>query len=254
MMPVAEMIKEHLMPQAEGMKVMDVRVGLICTAVQLENGRTGLAFTFHEPATGRCASRGDLLPLAGREAGDLLSLLNSKDQIEMAVGLATANALSNTKRGGLLKGDVLEHLHVGAEDKVGMVGHFAPVLPQLKKTASTVLIFERIKEKRGDLLPEEEAYRLLPECQVALITSTAIVNHTIDRILDASRSCREVALIGASTPLIPEAFKGTPVTLLSGVIVLNPEAILRIVSEGGGMRLFKDNISKVNLPLRKPAT
>ena len=116
-------------------------------------------------------------------------------------------------------------------------------------------IVEAELEKEGDLLPEKEAYGLLPQCQVALITSTSIVNHTIDGLLDASRECREVVLLGASTPLLPEAFRNTPVTFLSGVIVNKANEILRIVSEGGGMRYFKNNIKKVNIrlgPKRNP--
>jgi uncharacterized protein (DUF4213/DUF364 family) len=250
-MSVAEKIKKHLLPKAKGIKVMDVRVGLVYTAVQMENGKAGVAFNFHEHLSRRCNFFEGLHPLAGREAPDLLELLDSTDKIETAVALATANALSNTMRSGLLKGDILKHLPIRPKDKVGMVGYFAPIVPRLKKRASAVMIFEQIKEKRGDLLPEEEAYRLLPQCQVALITSTSIVNHTVDQLLDAARSCRQVALLGASTPLIPEALSGTPVSFLSGVIVDRPKEILRIVSEGGGMRFFKDNIKKVNLPLAK---
>jgi hypothetical protein len=53
---------------------------------------------------------------------------------------------------------------------------------------------------------------------------------------------------------VPEAFAGTPVDLLSGVIVERPEEILRTVSEGGGMRQFKGHVRKVNLAVdRRPA-
>jgi hypothetical protein len=45
-------------------------------------------------------------------------------------------------------------------------------------------------------------------------------------------------------------FADTPVTFLSGVVVVCPQEILRIVSEGGGMKFFKNNVKKVNLPFR----
>jgi len=44
---------------------------------------------------------------------------------------------------------------------------------------------------------------------------------------------------------------GTPVTILSGVVVLDPAEILRRVSEGGGTRSFKGHVRKLNLPLRR---
>jgi uncharacterized protein (DUF4213/DUF364 family) len=57
-------------------------------------------------------------------------------------------------------------------------------------------------------------------------------------------------LLGASTPLIPEVFEETSVTFLSGIIITRPLDLLRIISEGGGMPLFKENVRKVNLSLR----
>ena len=179
----------------------------------------------------------------------VLGLLDSEKIMERAVGLATANALANSMKEGILEGDTLEHLRILPEDKVGMVGLFAPVLPRLKKKTPSVLIFEQDTDRDGDLLPEEEAYRLLPRCDVAMITSTSIVNRTIDRLLDAVHACREVALLGASTPLLREPFAHTPVTVLSGVVFTRPRDVLRVVGEGGGMRLLREKIKKVNLTL-----
>jgi uncharacterized protein (DUF4213/DUF364 family) len=133
-----------------------------------------------------------------------------------------------------------------------MVGNFAPMVPALKKRISSLKIFEQIDEPENGLLPESEIANHLPLCQVAFITSTSIINNTIDNILKAARSCREVALLGSSTPMMPEIFEDTSATLLSGIIVTEPEEILRIVSEGGGMRRFKDHIQKVNMRLKEP--
>jgi len=249
MMPIHKKIKEQIMPLAGGIKVEDVRIGLSYTAVQLENGQSGVAFTFKESLTKGCHIFKNLHPLAGRQAHELLALMGSVHKIEMAVGLATANALTNTIRGHHLEGDILDYLQISPKDKVGMVGYFSPMVPRLENKTSSILIFEQIKQRQGNLLPEEDALRFLPQCQVALITSTSIINHTVDKILDAARACREVVLLGASTPLIGEAFEETPVTFLSGVVVTNPREILRIISEGGGVRLFQENVRKVNMSL-----
>jgi uncharacterized protein (DUF4213/DUF364 family) len=253
-MLLSERIGELIPPDAANAAVKDVRIGLGYTAVLVENNRLGLAYTFREEAARGCQVFGGLPALAGRKASELLAFLGSPDRIEMAVALATANALVNTTRSELLAGDILDHLRIRPEDQVGMVGYFAPLVPRLKKKTDSILIFEKVKERAKDLLPEEEATRLLPECQVALITSTSILNHSIERLLTAAESCREVVLLGASTPLLPEAFAGTPVTVLSGIIVTKATAVLQIVSEGGGMRAFKNNIQKVNLALTGNAT
>jgi len=250
-MRICERIKAHLTSRAEGMAVKEVRIGLGYTAVMLESGQAGVAFTFRESMQKGCTVFAGRHPLAGRGASELLSYLGSKDRIEMAVALATANALANTTKEGLMEGDTMAYLHIDPEDTVGMVGYFGPVLPRLKKKTTSILIFEESRTKEKGILPAEEAYRLLPHCQVAMITSTSIVNHTIDPLLEVVGSCRDVVLLGASTPLIAEVFENTPVTFLSGVIVTRPEEILRIVSEAGGMRFFKNHVKKVNCLLRK---
>jgi len=249
-MEISKRLKELARTSAKDVAVLDVRIGLRYTAVRLDNGQVGLAFTFHKDSMGGCSALRDLSPLAGKKASELLTLFGSTEKVESAVALATSNALSNTKKGGLVEGDVLKHLRLSPDDRVGMVGYFAPMVSVLRKRAYSLKIFEQIDRAEDDILPESQAYNHLPHCQVALITSTSIVNQTIERILDAAHSCREVVLLGASTPLLSEAFAGTPVTLLSGVVVTRPQEIMRIVSEGGGMRVFKNYIRKVNLCLR----
>jgi uncharacterized protein len=66
-------------------------------------------------------------------------------------------------------------------------------------------------------------------------------------IAAALQGCRDVVLLGASTPLLPEVFKPLGITLLSGLIVTDLPGILQTISEGGGMRSFGDYIKKVNI-------
>jgi uncharacterized protein (DUF4213/DUF364 family) len=102
--------------------------------------------------------------------------------------------------------------------------------------------------------PTERALDLLPTCSVALITSTALLTDTMDTLLDAAVGCREVALLGPSTPLLPEVFVGTPVTWLSGIRITSSADVLRVVSEGGGTRTFSPYVRKVNLRLLRKDT
>jgi len=248
-MNIRQRLKEISMSRAMDLSVRDVRIGLGYTAVLLENNQAGVAYTFHREMIGGCTVFKGLRPLAGRTAQELLELFDSKDSIESAVALATCNAISNACPTKCLDGDILDYLKLDPDDKVGMVGYFAPLVPMIRKKASSLMIFEQVDRAGDVMLPESDAYRRLPECQVALVTSTAILNHTIDDILDIASSCRELVLLGPSTPLVPEAFAQTPVTALSGVTVQNPLEIMRIVSEGGGMRLFKGYVKKLNLAL-----
>jgi uncharacterized protein (DUF4213/DUF364 family) len=111
-----------------------------------------------------------------------------------------------------------------------------------------------VAEPTGLLRPQEEAAAGLARCQIALITAASIVNHTIDGLLEAAGSCREVALLGASTPLVAEAFDTAAVTMLSGIVVMAPDEVLRVVSEGGGMRQFSPHVRKVTVRLKPLAS
>lgn len=244
-----ERIKAAARPLAEGRRIADVRIGLGYTAVLLDNGGAGVAYTFLDEPAGGCSVYRNIRPLTGRPAGDLLDLFAGGGRIEAALALATANALFNRPERPYQPGDILEHLKIGPEDRVGMVGHFGPLVPAIRKQAETLYIFEQIALPQGNLLPMAAAEELLPRCQVALMTSTSLINATADRLLALAAGCREIVFLGASTPLWPEIFADTGVTLLSGITVVDPGAILQIVSEGGGMRFFKPAVNKVNLPL-----
>ncbi|MFP4571797.1 MAG: Rossmann-like domain-containing protein [Desulfobacterales bacterium] len=246
-MKIQQLIKNKLAREAAKHKIADVRIGLGYTAVMLENMKTGLAGTPLSHLRSCCTVFDAMLPLTGRKASDLLDLLTSDAPLETAVGLATANALTNQPSPSQNTGDVLNLLTFSPEDRVAMVGNFAPMIGPVKSTGALLTIFEQIDSPEGELRPASEIPALLPKCTVCLLTATSVINHTFDEIIDAASECRSVVLLGASTPLIPEIFTHTPVSLLSGVIVTKPKEILHIVSCGGGMQRFKNVIKKVNL-------
>jgi uncharacterized protein (DUF4213/DUF364 family) len=243
---VAARIAESLRSEAARARVADVRIGLGYTAVMLDNGGLGVAYTFRDEAVGGCSVFNGIRPLAGRPASDLLALVESEDPIEAGVGLACANALANRDGADFLDGDVLDHMDLGPEDDVGMIGYFGPLVEDIRRRVRSLTVFERVERASGLLRPAQEATEALPRFQAALVTATSIINHTVDDLLGSARGCREVAILGASTPLLPDAFAGRRVTLLSGVVAIDPQEILRVVSEGGGMRQFKPYVRKVS--------
>jgi uncharacterized protein (DUF4213/DUF364 family) len=246
MTSVASRIISNLSGPAGQMSVAEVRIGLGYTAVMLADNHVGLAYTFPKETLIGCNVFRRLRPLSGRPASDLLPLLESADPIEAGVGLACANALANRPGHHHEEGDILDHLGLGPEDHVGMVGHFGPLVETLSRQACSLTVFERIEKPQGLLRPAAEAPGHLSRCQVALLTATSIINHTIDGLLEASRECREVAILGASTPLIPAVFSNARVTLLAGVVVEDPDGVLRVISEGGGTQRFRPYVRKVN--------
>jgi uncharacterized protein (DUF4213/DUF364 family) len=242
---IAQRIVRRLIEEAAEAHVTDVRIGLGYTAVMLADGRTGVAYTFRDLAHGGCSVFNGIRPLPGRPAADLLTLLTSPDAIEAAVGLACANALANVPDAAYLDGDILDLLDLRPSDDVGMIGNFGPLVGPIRARARSLTVIERESHPVGLLPPPVNADAALPRCQVALITATSVINHTVDGLLGAAMNCREVVLLGASTHLVADVFRRVKVTLLSGVVVTDPEAVLRVVSEGGGMRQFSPYVRKV---------
>ena len=248
---ILETLKELAEKKARGMIVTDVRIGLCYTAVLLDNGTAGVALTFRKEIPPGCSKAAK--PLAGQAALDIIKGITSADLLERTVGIAAANALLNEERDGLIEGDTLKLLSPAEKDIVGMVGYFGPLVPILKNRVKELRIFERVPEKSLNIYPEEEAFEFLPSCSIALITSTTLINRTAENLLDAARNCQKVALVGSSTPLVKEVFSDFKVDVLSGVLIPDPRTVLRIVSEGAGMKAFKGHIRKVNILCKQSA-
>jgi len=251
---VVETLRRHLQAEARERTLRKVVTGGRFHAVVLDNGSAGMAHLCLD-ACGEPSRRvADSLPLPATTAVDALATLASPAR--SAVGLATANALANRfdgcgERWGhtTTEGDVLDVLELEPDDHVGMVGCFRPVVERIRRRVRRLSIFERGPRLTADLLPGDQVAELLPQCSVALITATTLMNGTIDALLAAAANCREIVLLGPSTPLVPEVFAKSPrrVSLLSGVVVTDAEGLLRTAARGGGSRDFKTSVTKVNI-------
>lgn len=246
---ILDEIWERLEPKARQRRVVDVRVGVAYTAVLLDDGGCGLAYTFrHEAYEGSTAVR-EAGTLAGRCAAELAAWVRAPDAASAAVGLATLNALTEPPP-GVAEADVTQVIRVAPGDVVGMVGYFRPLVGYFRQRGAKLHIFERYPLEQPDVHPDWAAALLLPECDVAVISGTAVINRTIDGLLTCLTKAREVVVLGPSTPMMPEIFARRGVTLLSGVRVRDAARVLQIVSEGGGTRRFGPAVQKITLRLQ----
>jgi uncharacterized protein (DUF4213/DUF364 family) len=250
-MGIAQKIVELMSEPAQACTIKRIQVGIIYSAVQLDNNATGVAYTF--PLDNQCGL--DTLsckkPTVGSRASEIIPFLGDRKLVLSSLALAAVNALLAARElpQGATSGDVLDNLDIRNGDKVCMVGCFIPILKALQKRKIQVVSVD--EQHKPGARPAEEVEYLLPDSQIAIITGTAIINNTIDRLLHLAESCREVAVLGPSTPLLREAFTATPVSCLSGIKILEPEKVLQTIGEGGGFRGFKSYVRKLNLRLSK---
>jgi uncharacterized protein (DUF4213/DUF364 family) len=235
---------ERVREAAREREVADLRLGLGYSAVVLDDGRAGLAYTVGAERPGCCAVLDDAGTLRGRNAWELLEGAFSDNSLRASLGVATINALAPADPRRELEGDLLQHLRVAGEDRVGMVGYFAPFMP-LKDRVADFHVLEERELAEPHVHPAREAERILPRCSVVILTSVTIVNGTFEGLLRHAGRAREVALVGPSTPLIPEPFRRHRVTLLAGSRVRDVRRLLEIVSEGGGTRHLGPTLRKV---------
>ena len=241
---------EYLSGRGGDLLVKEVRVGLSYLGVKLEGNRMGLAAVLNHELTPGCSVIDEAGKLVGSKASDFLRrLVDGRNPLEKALGLATANAIIHPEPTEDDK-NTLELINLGAEDRVAMVGLFRPLVPRIKETGASLSIIER-NPAIMEVLGQKERERILEECTVAIITATALLNDTMEEVLNSLGSPRHVAVLGPSTPMCGEIFEGTQVNHLGGSAMLNTKKIMQIISEGGGTTALRPYLRFVNILLDK---
>jgi uncharacterized protein (DUF4213/DUF364 family) len=205
--------------------VREVRTCVFWTAVLSKH--CGLSSTFREehPHHGMVRGVGDL---RNRSALELAEYAKSGNLLEASIGMATINSLidiDETKCDAENALDVL--IEKGKGKDIAVVGHF-PWIPKLRKAARELWVLEQ-RPQAGDL-PAEAAEDIIPKADVVAITGTSLINHTAEKLLDLAKGSF-VVMVGPTTPLSPVLFDWG-VDVVSGTKVVEPEKVLRSISEG----------------------
>lgn len=79
---------------------------------------------------------------------------------------------------------------------------------------------------------------MIPQADVLGITGTAFTNHTLENLLQLCNPKAFVIVLGDTAPLSPILFD-YGVDAVSGTKVVDPEIVLRCVSEGANYRQIK---------------
>jgi uncharacterized protein (DUF4213/DUF364 family) len=147
--------------------------------------------------------------------------------------MAAFNALCVPDEASCSEGNATEIiLKRTAGRRVAVVGHF-PFVEQIRATAQSCWVIEL--QPRADDLPAEQAPEVLPNADEVVITSTSLINHTLDSLLDLCRSDAYVILLGGSTPLSPVLFYHG-IDAAGGTRVANVPEALGAISQGATFR------------------
>lgn len=183
----------------------------------------------------------DVGQLHHKSARLLAEFALSDNLLEASIGVAAINSLLDIDERLVVEVNAADVLMKHGEGKnVALVGHF-PFIPELRQAAGRLWVIEQHPVE--DEYPAEQAGDLIPHADVVALTGTALINHTLDGLLEICQPNAMVMVLGPSTPLSPILFN-YGISILSGSRVVDESAVLRTVGQGAtfqqveGMRLL----------------
>jgi hypothetical protein len=168
-----------------------------------------------------------------KSARELAAYAESTDPLEASIGVAAINSMLDVDGFHMQEinasGVLIER---GRGRNIALVGRF-PFVQQLRDAARQLWVIEQ-HPCEGEF-PSEAAAELFPQAEMIAITSSALINHTVDGLLSLCPPGAMVMLLGPSTPLTPLLFEHG-VDILSGARVVDEAAVLRTVGQGVSFR------------------
>ncbi len=212
--------KDKAKDRDKDMPVKGVCIGLYWTAV--ESKYIGMSHTYK---TGQKIYIRNAGELSSFSAVQLAERILSWEPLEASIGVAAMNSLIEPK--GTL-GNIKTYIKNHARGKtLSIVGRF-PFNDEVSKIARKAYLLELAPV--GDELPAVACEDVLPRSDINVISATALINHTLQRLLELGSNGINIVL-GPSTPLSPVLF-GFGAHILAGVRVHDKDAVVKSIMQG----------------------
>ncbi|MBZ0131636.1 MAG: DUF364 domain-containing protein [Rhodocyclaceae bacterium] len=208
-------------------------------AVQLDDGSVGMAFTLLGGTLAELHARGLGGGQDGAAAMALVRGYADGDGAARALGLATINALTRRlyDHAGFLADDSTDSfgsLGLAPGDRLGMVGHFTPLIEQARASGIPVTVLEL----KAELVREEPGLvvtldpQRLAGCNKIVSTSTLLLNDTFEAVAGFWRGADAVAVVGPSAGCPPDPLFAAGVTSVGTAWVVDAEGFLARCAAG----------------------
>ena len=208
--------------------IRSVLVGIHWTVVCSRGCGMAASLTDDQPH-GRHNAVRDVGRLHTKSARELAEFARSENPLEASLGVAAINSLLEMDASRAVELNAVDVLiEHGRGKNVALVGHF-PFIPRLRSAVGQLWVIEQ--RPVDDDFPAEAAAGLIPQADVVAITSSALINHTLDGLLALCRPGALVMALGPSTPLSPVLFDHG-IDILSGARVVDEAAVLRTAGQG----------------------
>lgn len=219
----------------------DVPVRRVCSGAfwtTVTSCHTGLSTTYRETDqqhTDVPSMVKDAGSLDGKSADELARYAFSENTVAASIGMAALNSAldMDEARCEELNASAIA-AEKGAGRNVAVIGHF-PFVKMLRPLVKNLWVIER--SNQPDVLPESDAERILPQCDVVCMTGTTLINHSFDRMMNLCPKAY-VILTGPTSPLSPVLFD-YGVDVISGCRVTDAELVNHFITQGATFRQLK---------------
>lgn len=267
----AQLVRQKLGSDFEKLTIERIAVGLFFTGAKLSNGAGGVSYTPVKdiPQAVCCPSSAgrifDPVKIKGMKAADVLAALSSDEPIKAAIAIATLNALSaicwerglNDNYRIQMNTDAVDVVRMPAESSVAVIGAFVPILRKLKTRGGRWWVIEQdpqtLKSDEMDhFIPADRSDETIAAADVLIVTGVTLVNHTLEPILKAARPDAEIAVVGPTASMLPDALFESGARVVGGVWVKKPDELLDVLAAGGSGYHFFDKLAP-RIVIEKPS-
>lgn len=207
-------------------------------AIRLTDGSIGVVYLGLSPEVKELGSSMVKSELINKNPIELAQKFGSSNNFEKTLGLGAINAISqyifrHSNFPFDITTDSLGLLNIKQGDRPGMVGFFQPLISQLKKMGINVIIIE----KKEHLVKKTENWEVtldpsrLTECNKILITSTTVLNESIDEILKFCSQAEKISMIGPTAGFLPDPLFKRGLNIVGGSFISNSNLFMELIQK-----------------------
>ena len=216
----------------------DAEFGLLV----LENGSAGLYYAWLAGEQAELPRRIDVGEIEGADASTVARLFERDSDIERSLGMAAINAITAAlyARAGWRPPDAADSfagLTLTANDRLGMIGNFPPLVRRARAMGIAVHVVEHKphmqKTEPGLVISLDP--RVLRGCNKIICTGATLLNASLDKMLGHCSDAVEVALVGPTVGCFPDDFFARGIAFAAGSEIGDGERAYAALSRGDGL-------------------
>ena len=198
-------------------------------ALELDDGSVGFSYILLGDTLRRLQAP-DIGDLSGVEALTLARAYEGGDPVSRTLAFAAISALSQRlfSRANWIPpqaSDSVGQLRPLPGERIGMVGLFSRLVPQILESGAQLTVLELRRELAG----RREGYTItldpadLGACDKVVSTSTLLLNDTLSAVLEACRGARYFAIVGPTAGCVPDPLFARGVAVVGGTRVIDAQ-------------------------------